>query len=1046
MAPIERNGSHREGFPEPGLEASSGSQVDPDPGGAAPAAEPPPSPLSARRRRPLRSLCLGALAIAAIVISGVVVYPIVREELARRRAGTVPAAARPAVAKGGTAARPMRDEPDPGEVRTRLAILHPGGEGDGMHPPVVALGRPTGPNTVAILGFTKQPTLYREIVRQGVLIAARDELGLSTRDEVLDNVPPAPGEGAPIELATVCRDFVDRAVIRRGEPGKADVLLQLDLADRSNQLNFAARLAKAVEQRSRTDFLEVLKKLGFSGTPNPVRDEGPVPAVVEKELRSLSLVDHFAAIRTLHRVIRTEGESPARLAALARAYAQLGVLTEYQWSAAHRAFKARAMLYAARLRARDPKSPWAVWNQAFVRALVGFPFQATRLLEQAGKLAATRKDASPAPSWLPVLDAYLKNDLHRLGSEDGPHAALAALLKMIAVEYPPHTRLAVRAARKAVDVDHDCYRAYDVICESGQLNDLHVATVAGADAFTDLLPVKLKALGSLPERVRQPLDQRRDEPTLVDALDRAGRPGEDSGEPSWGALAQLAREVRFVQAWRRLYFMAEKWSVPVDEYWATVQPFVAKHRYYPFLESYVLPPRQAKAAMARLGDTLDPTDVETRQLALVWRFRTFGVPIGEHLWGFCFAHCQSGAGDHAAIAVGSVEKRPEMGDILLALHPYSAYAMELMIERDWEHAKDKVAGWRRKVHDHPTLLAALGRKYIELKRYPEAEECLRRSVEQSPDRQTYEALASCYEARGDPRRWKAILDEYLAKTEDAGLEHAQVRVNIAEFLMKEGRYQEAQPYATAAASTWAGWAMACAQRCAEGLGDWETAERYARACSERYPGSMWSVWFVFCERTGHGDLAGARSWTKDFTASLLGDPDLDIDQLLLSSYVQLLCGDKAKAVEALRRFPTDSNDLVYAASAAAACDLAGMPDRRDAALAHFCAAYATQAPKTTKIFQIIRDGIAAKESGLPNLEAIDAILASIPNPRKGNSAYLVAARLTANGHLAEAKPYWLMTAASGQSNYWWRVIALSILRERYPGDPTAKVPPEATLF
>ena len=42
-----------------------------------------------------------------------------------------------------------------------------------------------------------------------------------------------------------------------------------------------------------------------------------------------------------------------------------------------------------------------------------------------------RRTATPAPSWLPVIDAYLKSDRKRLAIKDGPHARLAALLSMM---------------------------------------------------------------------------------------------------------------------------------------------------------------------------------------------------------------------------------------------------------------------------------------------------------------------------------------------------------------------------------------------------------------------------------------------------------------------------------------------------------------------------------------------------------------------------------------------------------------------------------------
>ena len=122
-----------------------------------------------------------------------------------------------------------------------------------------------------------------------------------------------------------------------------------------------------------------------------------MPPDVEKRLENLGIVEIFAAVRALHEAIRADGESPARLAALARAYAQLGVLTEYQWSPAHRVFKARALLYAERLDRAGPRSPApALRSRAFVRALVGRHDLALADLDEANKLdEGPRQGASP---------------------------------------------------------------------------------------------------------------------------------------------------------------------------------------------------------------------------------------------------------------------------------------------------------------------------------------------------------------------------------------------------------------------------------------------------------------------------------------------------------------------------------------------------------------------------------------------------------------------------------------------------------------------------
>jgi tetratricopeptide (TPR) repeat protein len=66
------------------------------------------------------------------------------------------------------------------------------------------------------------------------------------------------------------------------------------------------------------------------------------------------------------------------------------------------------------------------------------------------------------------------------------------------------------------------------------------------------------------------------------------------------------------------------------------------------------------------------------------------------------------------------------------------------------------------------LLAALGKKYAELKRFDEAQKCLSRYVEQSSDRWAYTSLASCYLAQGNFVRWRSTLEDYLTKTENEG--------------------------------------------------------------------------------------------------------------------------------------------------------------------------------------------------------------------------------------------------------------------------------------
>jgi hypothetical protein len=54
---------------------------------------------------------------------------------------------------------------------------------------------------------------------------------------------------------------------------------------------------------------------------------------------------------------------------------------------------------------------------------------------------------------------------------------------------------------------------------------------------------------------------------------------------------------------------------------------------------------------------------------------------------------------------------------------------------------------------------------------------------------------------------------------------------------------------------------------------------------------------------------------------------------------------------------------------------------------------------------------------------------------------VVAAHLMANGHHDDAKRYWLMVVDGKNTNDRWRVIALSILRDRYRHEPGSRTGP-----
>ena len=128
-------------------------------------------------------------------------------------------------------------------------------------------------------------------------------------------------------------------------------------------------------------------------------------------------------------------------------------------------------------------------------------------------------------------------------------------------------------------------------------------------------------------------------------------------------------------------------------------------------------------------------------------------------------------------------------------------ARHILILNDWDNVKDEVAAWETDPGVSPPVLAALGWHYFQAKQYGNAERVLSRYAVLSPDLWAYQTLAGNFKAQGKLDRWQSTLDEFLAKVEDRGLDHATVRVEIANHYMNLKQWDKARPFAEAAAAT-----------------------------------------------------------------------------------------------------------------------------------------------------------------------------------------------------------------------------------------------------
>jgi hypothetical protein len=266
----------------------------------------------------------------------------------------------------------------------------------------------------------------------------------------------------------------------------------------------------------------------------------------------------------------------------------------------------------------------------------------------------------------------------------------------------------------------------------------------------------------------------------------------------------------------------------------------------------------------------------------------------------------------------------------------------------------------------------------------------------------------------------------LNNTESAGLEHAQVQVQMANKLMGEGKFEEARPYADAAAATWAAWGMICASQCYEGLKDWAQAEQWSRQTSERYQTRNWGYWYTWCKRTGHGDLKAAQALAEAHVAEVAGSADGE--DLTRIAFFYWSIGSPKRALEFMEKgyaaAPAPLNGIAIVLLA----DELGDKARRERMLEQVAAQFQGKVPRMVTICTMIRDTL--KSGGRPSLDlaAVDKMLDRMPPKNRLSGDFLVGRYLLTHRQQAAARKYLKRCAELGESHIWLRLLATDALR------------------
>ncbi len=838
----------------------------------------------------------------------------------------------------------------------------------------------------------QQGLMIRELVRQAVLIAARDELGHSTRDQVLRE--PFPSGAAPMQIGT--HIIGDRLRIELGSPGHGVQEYMVDVKTLAMTFLDEVALLERMEPMSRGEFVTALKQAGFAGQPNQAKPDAKAPDDAEALLGQMTFLAQFDAVRRAHESIRANGESPALLGVLVRGYANLGQLTQFHFSPAHKAFTARSLLYAQRMIAREPKSANARWHRAYALALTGFHKQALDDLAS----AKTLPGAAHAPAWVELIHAcchYETAHLIELAS-GGENGALAMYLTFLTIENCKSQGAVMNIAQAAAQSNPECLRLIDAMCDHtgpGMLNQL---TPAGPAIFGQSLGARLEEIHGFPPAVikqvkehRRPGGNPEARAIVAAALVAEGTAGKDVGEPSWAALGRLIQETTFIHVYRQAKLIAMAWGVDASGYAQEAKPLIAEHPYRNLIEAYGAY-HDGTDRWRQLAAQIKPVDTELQMEPMLQLIGSANP--AAHVWAQAMAHTDGTAGECERLLV-LYRNSPGIGktsvDQLSIVTPHSPMAFAASVEADWEAASKEAPQWEADHAVHPAVAMALGQKYAELHKWPEAERSLKKYLEVAPDQEGYAALAEVYKAQGNEAKWLATLDEFL-KQPDYGLQHAQVQVQIADYLMNQGEFEKAQPYAEAAAETRAYWAMRCAARAAVGLKQWEQAEAWVKEAGEHYSRPM--DWYNWCRITGHGDEAAARKVVTANVKSIENSPDREL--ALSAAAFYLLTGETEKALPILKRmYETDGDPwagLQFAmltpevTARAVALDTVMEKGPRHRTLGR-------PRPQLVELAGIFKEALASDPEAKPNAAEIERLVQETVEPREQSNIYYFTAKL-----------------------------------------------------
>lgn len=736
-----------------------------------------------------------------------------------------------------------------------------------------------------------QAHVYRELVRQSLVLAAVQEAGWRPHDATFDGYGTAPGDAPRVEVATFHAGSVFRFEASwgdgKGEPWKGE----FPLPGRRDEdvVEIARRLATEIPGGAAA---WLRARLG-EGAWRPAEAGLASPGEGVAGGGALDPVSVFERLRRGHAAAARE-PGPIRFADLARDYAVLGETVRGWWSPLPSAMTARALLLAERAAALAPDDDAVRASRAWAYGVAGYHAVALRDLD-------ALRDREAGPGWAGALDDALHHrteELVRRAEAGGGDSELAALLAVTQAGFlgaPNYTgRILSRLEGR---LPHNPRPFFTAAREFG-VGGLHRSTAGALEGAWRTLTERVPTVGALPAELRRlatlpppakprgaglaslvwgwfagaapeaPADSREAaesrDPELhrrfAIAAEEAAR--SDAGYPAWDALGRLLWDEHFVAATARLHFMAVSWSVETRREVAAWGPGFVGHPLAEALATYgrghESGDRDGGFERVRLG-VVTPgmwayVNRWARRPAGAARFadREVGRAVDEVYWWS--DNDAVSAMWHLDAASGDAVVRDARKLLEASPHNPAGFAALIRAGGDWREA---LARARELGIGHPLIAWAEGDRLRRERRWEESAARLREAAEALGEKRVFEQLAESYLQAGSEDLW---LQTRLGfeRFEDQGLGHARNRQEIARHFLGKRRPLEALPHAERAARSYAEWAL---QTYALNLwiaGRDDEALRIVDAIGERY-GDRLGGGLVWHAIAGHGSEAGLRA-------------------------------------------------------------------------------------------------------------------------------------------------------------------------------------------